>query len=238
MIWLALALLWSTNIYAAGVSPQVSDEDVRKSVSEVSKSLDVQRRLPNEKDSPERENSHEHRSGGWFKDEPDGFSVPASAAIWGLLQWVVLGVGLIALASFFFEWFAQEWIARGQGFGGRPLNAQAASGSGSPACAESALAKADELAAQHLYAEAMHYVLLAALILLARDMGEDAPDSFTSRELLSVAKIPPAARQALRALVSAVERAWFGKTPANPEDYGNARASFRDFTAAWSPQRQ
>ena len=235
---LTLFLLCPYPVCAVDKPAQVSDEDVRKGVSEVTKSLDVQQHLPNEKDSHERESKREPRSDGGFADESDGgFSIPAPGAIWELLQWVVLGVALLALSSFVAEWFAQEWIARRQGTAGRPLNAPLATDSASPANAESALAKAEELAAQHLYAEAMHFVLLAALILLARDMGEEAPDSFTSRELLSVAKLQPRARQPLRSLVTAVERAWFGKNAASEDDYRNARASFRDFTTAWSPQQ-
>jgi len=235
---LTFATLWATSLYAVEKPAQVPEEDVRKSVGWITKSLDVQQHLPNEKDSHERESKHERKSDGEFEDDSDsGFSVPAASAIWELLQWVVLGVGLIALASFIAEWFAQEWIAQRQGAGGRPLNAPVGGGSASQESAESALAKAEELAAQHRYGEAMHYVLLAALILLARDMGEEAADSFTSRELLSVAKLQPSARQPLRSLVTAVERAWFGKTAANEDDYRNARASFRDFSAAWSPQQ-
>lgn len=236
---LTLALLGPRSIRAVEKPAQVSEQVVRKSVSEITKSLDVQQRLPNEKDSRERESKYERKSDSPYGDDDSDirFTVPAPGAIWELLQWVILGVALIVLASVVAEWFAQEWIARRQGAGGRPLNAPLASASPSPVSAESALAKAEELAAQRLYAEAMHFVLLAALILLARDMGEEAPDSFTSRELLSVAKLQPGARQPLRSLVTAVERAWFGKTAASEDDYRNARASFRDFTTAWAPQQ-
>ena len=238
VVLISVALFWVTPSWPASPPSAPSSEEIRQSLDEVTKSLDVQRQLPNEKEIHERESQYERRRDQWSSGDDSSYSItiPAPAAIWGLLQWVLIGLVVIALVGIIAESVAQEWHERRSNSVRAP---GVAAGESSPVAgsAEMALAKAEALAAAQQYGEAMHYVLSAALILLARDMGEEAPDSFTSRELLNVGKITPAARQPLRSLVVSVERAWFGKNPANPEDYQNARASFRAFASAWVPER-
>jgi hypothetical protein len=85
------------------------------------------------------------------------------------------------------------------------------------------LSRADRLASEGAFAEAMHCVLLAAMILLG------GPDSRTSWELLRSATVPAPQLGALRDLVIRVERAWFGRQPAGPDDYRHVRRIFDTF---------
>jgi len=91
---------------------------------------------------------------------------------------------------------------------------------------EQVLAAADDLARQGRFVDAMHVLLLQGLADIRRHLGEQFADSLTSREILRSTKLSEAGREPLRDIVSRVEWTYFGKHPADREDYLVCRASF------------
>jgi hypothetical protein len=88
------------------------------------------------------------------------------------------------------------------------------------------LAAADRLSREGNFVEAMHVLLLHSLSEIRRQLGEQFADSLTSREILRVARLTAAARTALRDIVGAVERTYFGAYPAQEGDYAACRQNF------------
>jgi hypothetical protein len=91
---------------------------------------------------------------------------------------------------------------------------------------EQVLAAADDLARQGRFVDAMHVLLLQGLADIRRQLGEQFADSFTSREILRSTKLSEAGREPLRDIITRVEWTYFGKHPAEREDYLACRASF------------
>lgn len=89
-----------------------------------------------------------------------------------------------------------------------------------------ALAAADRLGREGNFVEAMHVLLLHSLAEIRRQLGEQFADSLTSREIVRAARITAAARTALRDIVAAVERTYFGAYPAKADDYAACRQNF------------
>jgi hypothetical protein len=89
-----------------------------------------------------------------------------------------------------------------------------------------ALAAADRLSREGSFVEAMHVLLLHSLSEIRRQLGEQFADSLTSREILRVARLTAAGRTALRDIVGAVERTYFGAYPAQAGDYAACRQNF------------
>lgn len=84
---------------------------------------------------------------------------------------------------------------------------------------ERPLSDADRLAAQGLYTEAVHVLLLQVLRQLAVRFRVQLPQSQTSREVLRLLPLKPEPRGALADLVRLVERSLFGGASLGPEDY-------------------
>jgi hypothetical protein len=95
-----------------------------------------------------------------------------------------------------------------------------------------ALAAADRLSREGNFVEAMHVLLLHSLAEIRRQLGEKFADSLTSREILRVARLTAAARAALREIVAAVERTYFGAYPAAAGDYVACRQNFETLQQA------
>jgi hypothetical protein len=95
-----------------------------------------------------------------------------------------------------------------------------------------ALAAADRLSREGNFVEAMHVLLLHSLAEIRRQLGEKFADSLTSREIVRVAKLTAAARTALRDIVAAVERTYFGPYPAAAGDYVTCRQNFETLAQA------
>ena len=89
-----------------------------------------------------------------------------------------------------------------------------------------ALAAADRLSREGSFVEAMHVLLLHSLAEIRRQLGEQFADSLTSREIVRAARITGGARTALRDIVGAVERTYFGAYPAEAGDYATCRQNF------------
>jgi len=84
---------------------------------------------------------------------------------------------------------------------------------------ERPLGDADRLAAQGLYTEAVHVLLIQAIRQLAERFRVPLPQSQTSREVLRLLPLKPEPRGALADLVRLVERSLFGGASLGPEDY-------------------
>jgi len=69
-------------------------------------------------------------------------------------------------------------------------------------------------------------LLLQGLADIRRYLGEQHADSLTSREILRNTQLSDAGRLPLRDIVMRVEWTYFGKHPAEGEDYAACRASF------------
>jgi hypothetical protein len=95
-----------------------------------------------------------------------------------------------------------------------------------------ALAAADRLSREGNFVEAMHVLLLHSLAEIRRQLGEKFADSLTSREIVRIARLTTAARAALRDIVGAVERTYFGPYPAAATDYATCRQNFETLAQA------
>src|SRR5262249_10252575 len=91
---------------------------------------------------------------------------------------------------------------------------------------EQVLAAADDLARQGRFVDAMHVLLLQGLADIRRYLSEEHADSLTSREILRSTKLSDTGREPLRDIIARVEWTYFGKHPAEREDYAACRASF------------
>jgi hypothetical protein len=95
-----------------------------------------------------------------------------------------------------------------------------------------ALMAADRLSREGNFVEAMHVLLLHSLAEIRRQLGEKFADSLTSREIVRVARVTATARTALRDIVAAVERTYFGRYPAAAGDYVSCRQNFETLQQA------
>jgi hypothetical protein len=111
-----------------------------------------------------------------------------------------------------------------------PASAETPEESRKKAPADALLADASRLAAQGLYGEAIHVLLLASIRHLAERSRVSLPESRTSREVARLLPLGPEARPAFDELVRAVERSLFGGLPAGPGDYERNLARFRQLT--------
>ena len=200
--------------------------EIRQAAGAVTTDLGVQTRLPNSSGTE----AADERSRTGFGTGGEGIPIPAPAAVFNLVRWVVVaGVAVLLLAllvSALRERGDSAAVPRISGGGLEPELPIA------PTSVPALLARADELAAAGRYADAMHSVLLAAMSMVGCDQASRNKDSLTSWELLRASALPPSPLQALRELVLRVERAWFGKQPATVDDYRFVRGRFEDFAAA------
>jgi hypothetical protein len=136
--------------------------------------------------------------------------------------WLMVAIGLGLLLYMFrdmipaFGFISREDLEAGEeGIGGAVAKPP-----------EQVLAAADDLARQGRFVDAMHVLLLQGLADIRRHLGEQFADSLTSREILRSTKLSEAGREPLRDIVTRVEWTYFGKHPAEREDYLACRASF------------
>lgn len=233
---MSLKTLWLAALLAiasfAAPPDAVDAEQVRKAAANATRELGVQQKLPN--DSDVEEAGSKGGPQGWFSSGPEGPDVGIPAEIWGVVRWVMIAIVVVAVASWLATWASETWQGRqGIGFPGTSLQAGGRNGT-APLDPAHTLALADQWAADGRFGEAMHQVLLAAVVILAPRLAHTAPDSLTSWELLNAADLRAGERQALRGIVMRVDRAWFGKQPAGLEDYQAVRGNYQAFAAAGS----
>ena len=153
------------------------------------------------------------------KDAPPlalhSFSLGPLQTLLRILLLAILAVAVFVALAFFVE------RLRGRG---RDLPVPAGE---EPVPLEVPLGSAEELAAAGRYAEAIHLLLLETLSALSRAFRL-AP-SLTSREIAGRVLLSARAREALLALVEAVEISRFGGSPAGEPDYRACRERFHAF---------
>lgn len=88
---------------------------------------------------------------------------------------------------------------------------------------------ADDLARQGRFMDAIHFLLLHALMEMRQRLKAQFADSLTSREILQATDLPAEASAALRDMITRVETTYFGDHPAAAGDYAACRSSFNQF---------
>jgi hypothetical protein len=102
--------------------------------------------------------------------------------------------------------------------------------------ARALLADADRLAAQGLFAEAVHLLLFRSI----EDIDERRPHSikpaFTSRNIAELNALPAPARPAFARIATSVERSFFGGRKIDAQDFQECRRAYEAFAIpnAWS----
>ncbi len=215
-------------LLAASAMRAESGPDIKKTAESVVRELDVQQKLPHDSESTAAGDGE--FSPDWSPTLPDGPGVSIPADAWGILQWAVYALVLVAAIGWLGTWASESWQRRHES--AIPNSASLAASPPAPLDPAHALALADEYAAAGRYGPAMHQVLLAAVATIAPRLAHRAPDSLTSWELLNAAALQPAQRAALHEVVTRVDRAWFGQKSAVLADYQAVRIGYRSFAAA------
>jgi hypothetical protein len=140
--------------------------------------------------------------------------------------WIVLGLGLLTLGYFLVRHMIQHGLSRADNFVLRPMPAWQPS-------AEQArllLRDADALAAQGLFEDAAHMLLLVAI----QEIGDRRPGlvrpALTSREIATLDALSLRARQVFSHIALVVERCLFGGRAIAADDYAEVRRAFEQFT--------
>lgn len=94
--------------------------------------------------------------------------------------------------------------------------------------ARSWLREADALAAQGLYAEAVHHLLFRSIEDIGRRRPRLVRPALTSRELAAAEALPPPARSLFARIAGLVERSLFGGRPVAADDWTAARSAYAD----------
>jgi hypothetical protein len=97
------------------------------------------------------------------------------------------------------------------------------------AAARDLLAAADELAAQGLFVEAAHLILLRSVEDIQKRRPRAVKISLTAREIAVLPALPEAARPAFAGIARVVERGLFGGRPVGAEDFAACRAAYEAF---------
>lgn len=91
------------------------------------------------------------------------------------------------------------------------------------------LAEADGLAAQGMYAEATHLLLLRSVQDIERRQPRALRVSLTTREIAALKALPENARPAFAAIGRVVERSLFGGAPVQQNDFADCRRAYEAF---------
>ncbi|MDR2300776.1 MAG: hypothetical protein LBF38_01845 [Deltaproteobacteria bacterium] len=95
--------------------------------------------------------------------------------------------------------------------------------------------RADVLASQGLFIEAMHTILLDTIEDLKNQKNLIFPTSFTSREIVNNLRLGLGATQSLGEIVNTVEPTWFGEDKPGLEQYQSLRQKYDNFINLLSP---
>jgi hypothetical protein len=198
-------ILALTLILPANPLSAQTPQDPRAAVEQAIRRLDLQTQLPR---NPE--------------EEPWRTRVPVEAV------WLIAAIG-VGLLIYMFSDMLPAW-----GFARRGGLAADEEGVGGTVAKppDEVLAAADDLARQGRLVDAMHVLLLQGLADIRRHLGEQFADSLTSREILRSTKLSETGRAPLRDIITRVEWTYFGKHPAEREDYAACRASFDELASA------
>ena len=106
------------------------------------------------------------------------------------------------------------------------LSGLGASASDAAAKAAVRLAEADRLAAEGLYAEAAHMLLLRSVADVESGRPGRIRPSFTSRDIAALPELGPEPRAAFSLIAGVVERALFGGRPLDAEAWRTCRSAY------------
>ncbi len=149
--------------------------------------------------------------------------------------WIVLGVGALLVVVSLARHFVVPASRRDRA---APLNLSGLGASASDAAAKAAvrLAEADRLAAEGLYAEAAHLLLLRSVADVESGRPGRIRPSFTSRDIAALPDLGPEPRAAFSVIAGQVERALFGGRPLDEEAWRTCRTAYDALTRpqAWA----
>jgi len=145
-----------------------------------------------------------------------------------IMFWLLIGVGAL-LAVFYLGREIPAWLGRNRQLRTGPSPVV----QGSPLAADNqlldALGRADRLAAEGQFAEALHLLLLHSIDYLKRHLGGVYGPSSTAREILQRAGLPDTGRHSLGAIVDAAEVSYFGGRPVDGGIYADCRRHYQAF---------
>jgi hypothetical protein len=184
-------------------------DEMQAAAARVVRRHNIQAELPNDQ-----------MNEGWSLSLPD-----VDVSTW--LLWCAIAIGLVTVLyplrdQLFFRRAGsdEDW----EGAGG-----SAGPSTGPRQSLASVSEDADELARQGRFMEAIHLLLLHALMEMRQRLKAQFADSLTSREILRAADLPAEGTTALQDMISQVERSYFGEYPAAADDYAACRSSFDRF---------
>jgi len=169
----------------------------------------------------------------WFFRFLSGHSAPIKWALW-----IILGLGLLVIVAILVPQFwprLRQWWQKPA----EPEPAPSLLWRPSAAHARQLLKESDALAAQGLYAEAVHLLLLRSI----EDIEERRPRSvrptLTSREIGQLPALPEMARAAFAPIVRIVERARFRGETIGQDEFDFCRRQYESFAfaGAWQAPR-
>jgi hypothetical protein len=147
-----------------------------------------------------------------------------------IFLWTVLAAAAIFLLAIVYQRIRHgEWRLRRRAVAVASDAEEEAQWTPDAAPARSWLQEADALAAQGLYAEAVHHLLFRSVEDMARRRPRVVRPALTSRELAAAEAIPSAARDLFARIARLVERSLFGGRPVAEPDWSAARAAYADF---------
>ncbi len=186
-------------------------EDVRRAADDVLRDSEIQSRYPVRAKGPLPRTK-----------EDDSMRLPGFSAA-QVLMWVLIVAG-VALGLFF--------LASKLGGYTADLPAEVTGGPGAAAMprAPPPATEAERLADEGRFEEAIHMLLLLALHPLTEE--EHLAGSLTSREILRTVELPAPAREAMSALVRAVEISVFGGLAPDRADYDRCAGEYHRYAEA------
>jgi hypothetical protein len=103
-----------------------------------------------------------------------------------------------------------------------------------PQAARALLEDADRLAAQGLYEEAAHLILLRSIQDIAARKPRAVQPSLTSRDIAALEALTPSARDTFTGIALAVEESLFGGRPMGLQGFSRCRQAYEAFADAGS----
>ena len=168
---------------------------------------------------------------GQTPPEPLNWDLSWLMPIFKIIGWVVIAafvVGMLVLAFVMFSGIRFDRKVMGGGAADgldpkqNPIDDQ-------PLWSRDALGRADQLAKNGNFEEAVHVLLLGSLGELKAKFFANLPTSFTSREIVAKISMPEGAKSALSILILSVEISLFGDSGLERSDYDTCRSAFLRF---------
>lgn len=205
-----------SDAYDSGDLQQDLPPELREQLAKTYAPEDLQQTLP-----AEQEDEPMRRREGW--NPPDWVG-----QIVTIMFWLLIGVAVL-LAIFYLGRELPAWLGRRRQLktGAVPMV------QGMPVAVDSqlldALQRADRLASEGQFAEALHLLLLHSFDYLKRHLGGVYGPSSTAREILHRSRLPAAGRQSLGAIVDAAEISYFGGRSVDGGVYAACRRHYQAF---------